>query len=124
MERMRYRHSVTMLRALLLAFVFAGAFLISPVSADETPDGLHIDADSVVYQENTGKAVADGSVKVRSKSLRLFAPRVEYSSNNQLLEAFSDERGKVTLRSGPGNTTGDHLTYSVETRKGILKSAA
>ena len=88
MERMRYRHSVTMLRALLLAFVFAGAFLISPVSADETPDELYIDADSVVYQENTGKAVADGSVKVRSKSLRLFAPIVEYSSNNQILESL------------------------------------
>lgn len=124
MERMRNRHSVTMLRALLLAFVFACAFLISPVSADETPDELHIDADSVVYQENTGKAVADGSVKVSSKSLRLFAPRVEYSSNNQLLEAFSDERGKVTLLSGPGKITGDHLTYSVETRRGVLKSAA
>ncbi|HAH70176.1 MAG TPA: LPS-assembly protein LptD, partial [Synergistaceae bacterium] len=72
----------------------------------------------------TGIATADGNVKVRSKTMRLFAPHVEYNSNSQLVEAFSDERGKVDLFSGPDRLTGEHLTYSLETRRGVLTDAS
>lgn len=112
------------IKVILLGFVFICAFLLTPLSAEETPDEVNIDADSVVYQENTGIATADGNVKVRNKTMRMFAPHVEYNSNNQLVEAFSDRRGKVTLFSGPDKLTGEHLTYSLETRKGVLTDAS
>ena len=124
MERMKDTHSLDAARTIFLAFVFICAFLVSPLSADETADELHIDADSVLYQENTGIASAEGNVRVRSGNMRLFAPRVEYNSNNQLIEAFSGKRGKVALLSGPEKMTGEHLTYNVETRRGVLKGAS
>ena len=82
-------------------------------AAEDGSSEVHID-DSVVYQENTGTATADGNVKVRSKRWA-FAPHVEYNSNNQLVEAFpTKEKG----RSFPvRQTDGNHLTYSLETRR-------
>jgi len=112
------------IKVIVLGLIFTCAFLLTPLSAEETPDEVHIDADSVVYQENTGIATADGNVKVRNKTMRMFAPHVEYNSNNQLVEAFSDQRGKVTLFSGPDKLTGEHLTYSFETRRGVLTDAS
>ena len=112
------------IKVIVLGLIFTCAFLLTPLSAEETPDEVHIDADSVVYQENTGIATADGNVKVRNKTMRMFAPHVEYNSNNQLVEAFSDQRGKVTLFSGPDKLTGEHLTYSLETRRGVLTDAS
>ncbi|MDD3318716.1 MAG: LptA/OstA family protein, partial [Synergistaceae bacterium] len=106
------------LKVILLGLILACVFLLTPLYAEETPDEVHIDADSVVYQENTGIATADGNVKVRNKTMRLFAPHVEYNSNNQIMEAFSDQRGNVTLFSGADKLTGEHLTYSLETRRG------
>lgn len=124
MERMKDIHSLDAARTIFIAFIFICAFLVSPLSADETADELHIDADNVLYQENTGIAAAEGNVRVRSRNMRLFAPRVQYNSNNQLIEAFSDERGKVTLLSGPEKMTGEHLTYNIDTRRGVLKGAS
>lgn len=112
------------IRTFLLGLVFISVLFLTPLSAEEIPEEVHIDADSVVYQENTGIAKAEGNVKVHNKSMRLFAPRVEYNSNNQLVEAFSDQRGRVTLFSGPDKLTGEHLTYSLETRRGIMTDAS
>lgn len=112
------------IKVILLGLTFTCLFFIAPLSADEAPDEVHIDADSVVYQENTGIATADGNVKVQNKTMRLFAPHVEYNSNNQILEAFSDERGKVTLFSGPDKITGENLTYSLVTRRGLMTDAS
>lgn len=112
------------IRILLLGLVFISALFLTPLSADEIPEEVHIDADSVVYQENTGIAKAEGNVKVQNKNMRLFAPRVEYNSNNQIVEAFSDQKAKVTLFSGSDKITGEHLTYSFENRRGILTDAS
>ena len=124
MERIKKTFLVLPIKVITLSLVFALVFLLSPLSAEEKPDEVHIDGDSVVYEENTGIATADGDVKVRNKDLRLFAPHVEYNSNNQIVEAFSDERGKVTLLSGPNKLVGDHLTYSLDTRRGVLTDAS
>lgn len=123
MERMMKTFYQQSLKVILLGLILVCAFL-PPLYAEDTSDEVHIDADSVVYQENTGKATADGNVKVRSKTMRFFAPHLEYNSNNQLIDAFSDERGNVTIFSGPDKLTGDHLTYNLETRRGILTDAS
>lgn len=124
MERVKRIFRFGSLNVILLAFIFACSILLMPLYAEETPDEVHIDADSVVYQENTGTATADGNVKVRNKTMRMFAPHVEYNSNNQILEAFSDQRGNVTLFSGADKLKGEHLTYSLETRRGVLTDAS
>ncbi len=122
MERMKRTFCNEPLKVILLGLILACVFLLTPLYAEETPDEVHIDADSVVYQENTGIATADGNVKVRNKTMRLFAPHVEYNSNNQIMEAFSDQRMLRSSQGQPG--TGEHLTYSLETRRGVLTDAS
>ncbi|MDD4160792.1 MAG: hypothetical protein PHO18_07590, partial [Synergistaceae bacterium] len=112
------------IKAILLGLFFICIFSLSPLFADEVSDEVHIDADSVIYQGNTGIATADGSVKVRNKNMRMFAPRLEYNSSNQIIEAFSDERGKITLFSGQDKLTGDHLSYNIAQRKGMLTNVS
>ncbi len=75
-----------------------------------------------MYPSDTGIATADCNVKVRNKTMRLFAPHVEYNSNNQIMEClfFRSKRGNVTLFSGADKLTGEHLTYSLETRRVFL----
>lgn len=124
MERVRKIFLAFPIKIIILGAIFALVFLLSPLLAEEKTDEVYVDADSVVYQENTGIATADGNVKVRNKDMRLFAPHVEYNSNNQLVEAFSDERGKLTLLSGQVKLIGDHLTYSLDTRRGVLTDAS
>ena len=68
MERVKRIFRFGSLNVILLAFIFACSILLMPLYAEETPDEVHIDADSVVYQENTGTATADGNVKVRNSS--------------------------------------------------------
>ena len=73
MERVKRIFRFGSLNVILLAFIFACSILLMPLYAEETPDEVHIDADSVVYQENTGTATADGNVKVRNKTIFSFA---------------------------------------------------
>lgn len=122
-ERMK-RASVKNILLFIVLVLFLSLLHVHPSLAEEKGEEVHIDADSVVYQENTGMATAEGNVKVRNKNLRLFAPRVEYNSNNQLVDAFADEREKVTILSGPDKLVGEHLTYSLETRRGVLTDAS
>ncbi len=72
-------------------------------SAEETPDEVNIDADSVVYQENTGIATADGNVKVRNKTMRCLRLMLNTTATISC-GGFFDRRGKVTLFSGPDKT--------------------
>ena len=62
-----------------------------------------IDADTVNYSEKTGIATADGNVRIRNSEIYLTAPYVEYDSQNNVADAYSDHRENVVIVSG-GNT--------------------
>lgn len=83
-------------------------------------DEVFLDADSVTYGEKTGLATATGNVKVRNKETRLFAPYAEYDANTNIVDAFSDHREDVTIITDGQRFTGKHLTYNMETRRGIM----
>ncbi len=100
-----------------------------PVSApaaepEEDGESIYLDADKVVFEEETGLAVAEGNVRVRREGLRLFAHRVEMDSSEQILSATSAPGRKVSMVQGDRVLTGDSLRYNMLTREGILSGAA
>lgn len=97
----------------------------SPYEAvKQQPDEVFIDADGISYSEKTGLAIAEGNVKIRNKDLNLFAPYVEYDSETNIADAYSDHRENVVIVSGNNKYTGKHLKYNMETRRGILTQAS
>ena len=107
-----------LLRVILLSFILTCAFSCAPYAAEDD-QRVHIDADSVVYQENTGIATADGNVRSAAKTLRLFAPHVEYNSNNSQ-EAFPTKEER-SIFSPVRQTDGKSSAYSPR-RSGVRQT--
>jgi len=45
---------------------------------------------------------------------------MEYSSNNETIEAFSDARNNITLFSGSNKLAGKHMTYNLASKRGVM----
>ncbi len=88
------------------------------------PNEVFLDADEISYDEHPGIAKAKGSVRIRNKDLRMFAPYVEYDTNSHIADAYSDYRENVVIYSvteaGGEKYIGKHLKYNMETRRGIF----
>ena len=111
------------LRVISLALILTCAFFPAPLyAAEDGSSEVHIDADSVVYQENTGIATADGNVKVRSKTLSSL-PRMSNTTATTSCGSFSDEREKVDL-SPVGQTDGKSSDLQPRDEKGVLTDAS
>lgn len=90
---------------------------------DGGEDAVFLDADKVIFEQETGLAVAEGNVRVRRDALRVFAHRVEMDSAEQVMTATSAPGKKVTLIQGERILTGDSLRYDMVSREGILSGA-
>lgn len=102
-------------------------------STDEQTDGqslktgtVTIEADSVSYNENTGVATAEGNVRIRNSEIFLTAPYVEYDSQKNVADAYSDSRENVVIESSAtgGTYSGKHLKYNMNTKRGVLTQAS
>ena len=82
-----------------------------------------LDADRVEYEQARGFAVATGNVRITRGILRVFAPKVEYSAESQMIEAFSSPGERVVLLQGGQRMDGDHLTLDMASGEGVLTSA-
>ena len=103
--------------------------VISVLSEDEVSkkivaDPVQIDADLVTYQDHSGIAIAQGSVKVRNKNLLLLSPYVEYDTTNGILDAYSDAKESVVIVTSADKLVGHHLRYNLITRQGVLTQAS
>lgn len=85
-----------------------------------------IDADNVSYNENTGIATAEGNVRIKNSEIYLTAPYVEYDSEKNVADAYSDSRENVVIvSSATGSTyTGKHLKYNMNNKRGVLTQAS
>ena len=110
---------------LALGLLIAATSVSAPAAeTEEDGESIYLDADKVVFEEETGLAVAEGNVRVRREGLRLFAHRVEMDSSEQILSATSAPGRKVSMVQGDRVLTGDSLRYNMLTREGILSGAA
>ncbi|GAB6279959.1 MAG: LPS-assembly protein LptD [Thermovirga sp.] len=104
----------------------AGALLLVAVVGTVWGGGgqIVLDADSVEYDQARGFAVASGNVRMSRDMLRVFAPRVEYSADDQTVEAFSSPDGRVVLIQGEQRIDGDHLSLDMISGEGVLTNAS
>jgi LPS-assembly protein len=89
------------------------------MDAEET-DSVRLDADRISYEESTGVAIAEGSVRINDRNFRVLAPYLEYDSNTQQVTAISSREGGVTFLSDGKRLTGERLEYNINTRRGTL----
>ncbi|MCR5336466.1 MAG: hypothetical protein K6E42_07940 [Synergistes sp.] len=140
----RYRKTIAVFFAILFstAMILCGA--VSSYAADDAPvpsaesideeqDGqsvktsaVTIDADNVSYNENTGLAIAEGNVRIRNSEVYLTAPYVEYDSQRNVADAYSDSRENVVIESSATGDTysGKHLKYNMNSKRGVLTQAS
>ena len=104
---------------LCLLLLLEVAFPLPGETQGESEDAVFLDADKVVFEEETGLAVAEGNVRVRRDVLRVFAHRVEMDSTEQVMSATSEPGKKVTLIQGD-RVHGDSLRYNLLSRREYL----
>ena len=94
---------------------FRGRDMVPALFSDSV---RHIEADSLVYYEKTGIAMALGDVIVTEGDRILMADSVRYRKDEQILEAF----GNVTVRDDSMMTamTGREATFNDSTGHGLV----
>lgn len=83
---------------------------------------VHLDADKISFEESSGIATAEGNVRITNTDFRLFAPYVEYDSDQQQIKALSSPEGTVSLLSAGKRINGERLDYNIGTQRGVLTS--
>jgi LPS-assembly protein len=113
--------------ALILCFAlsfFTGAKGFSPSRAfAEEPQNVTLDAERVSYEDETGKASAQGNAVLTYRDMTIRAERIDYDAVSQKIKASSIPGSPVTLQ-GMGNTvTGEELEFDLDTSEGVLTGA-
>ena len=89
----------------------------------EEPQNVTLDAERVSYDDETGKASAEGNAVLTYRGMTIQAQRIDYDAVSQKVRASSLPGDPVVLR-GMGNTvTGEGLEYDLDTSEGILTGA-
>ena len=100
-----------------------GLYDTSPTTAADEEDKIYLDADTVTYTDSTGIATASKDVVVRNKQMTLHSPYVEYKTSDGIIEAYSDPDHQVVIITPTERMQGNHLTYNVITKRGVLTDA-
>ncbi|HPF85444.1 MAG TPA: hypothetical protein PK008_08440, partial [Aminivibrio sp.] len=109
-----------------LIFLFAAAFFactFSSPSGAEPKGDIILDGDRVIFDQASGMAEAEGTVRLRQDNVRIFSHRMEYDTVNQHAVATSRPGEVVTLLYGGNRFTGKTLEYDMDAGEGVLTDA-
>jgi LPS-assembly protein len=81
---------------------------------------IQLDADVISFEESTGVATAEGSVRMTDSEFYVTAPYLEYQNASQQVTALSSPAGDVVLYTSGKRLSGDRLDYNLETRRGVM----
>lgn len=117
---------------LLCAFVlfcsptYAGAGEIeaqSDLQTNPQSENVTLDAERVSYDDETGRATAEGDAVLTYQGATIRAERIDYDAATQKVKA-SPLPGRSVVLQGAGKTvTGDGLEYDLNTGEGVLTGA-
>ena len=124
---------------ILLAFIFFIIFSSSLLAAeseqyyldefqelaksDTQNDKVTLNADRVSFNDETGRAIAEGNAVLTYNDVTIMAERMEYDADTQKVEAMPLPGQQLVLTNGQRSLKGDNLTYDLNTREGILRGA-
>lgn len=110
--------------AVLLGFsLFGGPLPAGAEGADEPGRKVVLNADRVSYNDETGRASAEGRAVLNYEGATIRAERIEYDAHSQKVQAMPLPGEKVVLQAGDKSLAGDRLDYDLETREGVLSGA-
>ncbi|GAB4231221.1 MAG: hypothetical protein OHK0028_06040 [Deltaproteobacteria bacterium] len=112
-----------LLAALCGGRAFAEVRLPAPPAVREFPKGgfrfdapVHITADSLSFDEETGVAVAEGNVELALGNRSMRADRIRYDSQT----GEADLSGKVRYKDADEEFSFDRITINLDTERGVL----
>ncbi len=89
-----------------------------PISEEVT---LH--ADRVSFNDETGRAYAQGNAVLTYQGTTIMAERIEYDAASQKVQAMPLPGGQILLTNADRSIKGDQLEYDLNTKEGILSGA-
>ncbi len=91
--------------------------------SDTQNDKVTLNADRVSFNDETGRAIAEGNAVLTYNDVTIMAERMEYDADTQKVEAMPLPGQQLVLTNGQRSLKGDNLTYDLNTREGILRGA-
>lgn len=112
-------------RTICLFFVLLlmAVFFVQPSGAEEAPEQLVVDAEKVIYDQKSNKAIAQGDARLKWENIRLYSPWMELDTENEFVTAVGEEGKDITILQGNQRLYGKKLEYDLKTREGVLYDA-
>ena len=88
-----------------------------------SPDKVTLNADRVSFNDETGRAYAQGNAVLSYQDTTIMAERIEYDADSQKVQAMPLPGSQIVLTNGSRSIKGDQLEYDLNTREGILTGA-
>jgi LPS-assembly protein len=106
----------------IAAVILAALYCLSSVFPSGAAENstVQLDADVISFEEATGVATAEGSVRMTDREFYVTAPYLEYQSASQQVTARSSPAGDVVLYTAGKRLAGERLDYNLETRRGAM----
>lgn len=106
---------------LVLALCLLGSGTFSAQGAE--PGKVVLNADRVSYDDETGRASAEGKAVLNYEGATIRAERIDYDAHSQKVQAMPLPGGKVSLQAQGRVLEGDRLDYDLATKEGVLSGA-
>jgi LPS-assembly protein len=87
------------------------------------PEDVILDAERVSYDDETGRASAEGGAVLTYQNTTIRAERIDYDAAAQTVKASPLPGETVRLQYGERTLVGDGLEYNLLTREGVLLDA-
>jgi LPS-assembly protein len=113
---------------LLTAGIFGGALCAFAAQEElnqekSGQEEVVLDAERVSYDDETGRAAAEGGAVLTYGDTRIHAERIDYDAATQTVKASPLPGQTVRLQSGGRTLTSDGLEYNLLTSEGVLLDA-
>ena len=82
-----------------------------------------LNADTVSFNDETGRAYAQGNAVLTYQGTTIEAERIEYDADTQKVQAMPLPGERITLTNNNRYIRGDQLEYDLNTKEGILSGA-
>lgn len=88
-----------------------------------SPEKVTLNADRVSFNDETGRAYAQGNAVLTYQDTTIMAERIEYDADTQKVQAMPMPGNQIILTNGTRSIKGDQLEYDLNSREGILSGA-
>ena len=86
---------------------------------DPSDEKVTLNADRVSFNDETGRAFAQGNAVLTYQDTTIIAERIEYDADTQKVQAMPLPGRQIVLTNGNRSIKGDQLEYDLNSREGV-----